>query len=207
VETGAFNLFAWQGVWIAGLWLGARSATGVLPLTRIPRWVAAVCGAVCVLFISVRYGWLGPRLTQEALAVQVDKWHIGPLRVLNLVAFTIVVYRLRKHVAKLVAREPFLTLGKASLQVFCAHLFFVFIGLGLLYGEVEQLHGITAIALISVTFVALFLVALNEVRKRRRQAAEQARERQRQIESGQALAGHAMPSQDRAPAKVVSTTV
>src|SRR5258708_7092409 len=25
-ETGAFNLFAWQWVWIAGLWLGARSA-------------------------------------------------------------------------------------------------------------------------------------------------------------------------------------
>ena len=27
-ETGAFNLFAWQWVWIAGLWLGAKSAEG-----------------------------------------------------------------------------------------------------------------------------------------------------------------------------------
>ena len=24
-ETGAFNLFAWQLVWIVGLWIGARS--------------------------------------------------------------------------------------------------------------------------------------------------------------------------------------
>ena len=66
-----------------------------------------------------------------------------------------------------VAREPFLTLGKASLQVFCAHLFFVFGGLAMLYGEMEQLTGITAILLLVVTFVSLFLVAANEVRNRR----------------------------------------
>ncbi len=166
-ETGAFNLFAWQAVWIAGLWLGARSATGVVPLRKIPGWVVAASGAVCVFFIGVRHGWLGPHLTQDALGIQLDKWQIGPLRVLNLVTFTIVFYWLRKYVLRVVSIEPFLTLGKASLQVFCAHVFFVFIGLGLLYGEVEQLQGITAIALVVVTFAALILVALNEVRKKR----------------------------------------
>jgi hypothetical protein len=47
-------------------------------------------------------------------------------------------------------------------------LFFVFGGLFLLYGEMEQLHGWTAIILIAVTYVCLFLVAANEVRKKRR---------------------------------------
>jgi hypothetical protein len=166
-ETGAFNLFAWQGVWIAGLWLGARSATGEVPLKRIPAWAVGLSCAVCLFFIGVRHGWLGPHLTQQALGMQLDKWRIGPLRALNLVAFTIVGYWLRKYVIKLVEREPFLTLGKASLEVFCAHLFFVFVGLALLYGEMEQLHGVTAIALVAVTFAALVLVAANEVRKRR----------------------------------------
>jgi hypothetical protein len=166
-ETGAFNLFAWQAVWIVGLWLGAKSATGSIPLKRIPGWAVAVSGAVCVFFIGIRHAWLGPHLTQQALGLQLDKWQIGPLRVLNLITFTIVCYWLRKYVVKVVSREPFLTLGKASLQVFCAHVFFVFIGLGLLYGEVEQLHGITAIALLIATFTALILVAANEVRKRR----------------------------------------
>ena len=64
--------------------------------------------------------------------MQLDKWQIGPLRVLNLVAFTIVGFWLREVLVKLVSREPFLTLGKASLQVFCAHVFFVFVGLALL---------------------------------------------------------------------------
>jgi hypothetical protein len=168
-ETGAFNLFAWQGVWIAGLWLGARSATGEMPLKKIPGWVVGFSCAVCLFFIGVRHGWLGPRLTQDALGFKLDKWRIGPLRVANLVTFTIVGYWLRRYVIRIVQREPFLTLGKASLEVFCAHLFFVFVGLALLYGEVTELHGVTALALITVTFIALVLVAASEVRKRRSQ--------------------------------------
>jgi len=166
-ETGAFNLFAWQGVWIAGLWLGARSATGEMPLKKMPGWAVGLSYAVCLFFIGVRHGWLGPHLTQDALGIKLDKWRIGPLRVVNLVTFSIVGYWLRKYVIKLVHREPFLTLGKASLEVFCAHVFFVFVGLALLYGEVTELHGVTAIALITVTLTALVLVASNEVRKRR----------------------------------------
>lgn len=166
-ETGAFNLFAWQAVWIVGLWLGAKSAMGDVPLKRVPAWAVAVSCAVCLFFIGIRHGWLGPHLTQQALGIQLDKWQIGPLRVLNLVTFTIVCYWLRKYFIKALAREPLLTLGKASLQVFCAHVFFVFVGLALLYGDAGQLHGIAAIALLVVTFLALILVAANEVRKRR----------------------------------------
>jgi len=164
-ETGAFNLFAWQAVWIVGLWLGSRSAHHDMPLSRVPRWAVAASFGVCVFFIAVRHSWLGPHLNQDALAWSLDKWRIGPLRVLNLVCFTVVFYWMRKYVRFVVAREPFLTLGKASLQVFCAHLVFVFFGLALLVGEVEQLHGTVAVGLVVVTFVCLFLIAANEVRK------------------------------------------
>jgi hypothetical protein len=174
-ETGAFNLFAWQAVWTVGLWLGAKSAVDALPLKKIPGWLTGTSAAVCLFFIAVRHGWLGPHLTQQALGMQLDKWQIGPLRVLNLVAFTIVVYWLRKYLLRVVSIEPFLTLGRASLRVFCAHVFFVFIGLGLLYGdvdagssgEIERLHGMTAAALLVVTFAALILVAVDEMRKKR----------------------------------------
>ncbi len=168
-EAGAFNLLAWQAVWMMGLWLGAKSAEGDVPLKRLPVWTVGLSAAVCVFFIGVRHSWLGPRLTQATLAFQVDKWHIGPLRALNLVAFTIVFYWLRRIVFPIVAVEPFLTLGKASLEVFCAHIIFVFIGLTLLYNDVEQLHGLTAIVLLAVTFTGLFLLAANEVRRRTRE--------------------------------------
>lgn len=167
-ETGAFNLFAWQAVWIVGLWFGSLSAHHAIPLNRVPRWAVAVCAAVCVFFFCARHGWLGPHLGDQAFGLLVDKWQIGALRVINLFSFVIVAWWLRRYLAAAVAHEPFLTLGKASLQVFCAHLFFVFGGLFLLYGEVEQLHGWTAIILIAVTYVCLFLVAAYQVRKKRR---------------------------------------
>jgi hypothetical protein len=183
-ESGAFNLFAWQAVWAVGMWLGARGAMATKPEWRIPHGLAWTAGAVCLFFIAVRFGWLGPHLTAQALGVKVDKWQIGPLRVLNLVAFTIVIYSMRKFLIHLVSIEPFLTLGKASLKVFCAHIFFVFFGLALLYGDfnadgLDQLHGVPAVALLAVTFTSLILVALNEVRKKRAE-----REKRKQDEAG-----------------------
>jgi hypothetical protein len=174
-ETGAFNLFAWQAVWAVGCWVGARSAMRKETFSDPPGWVAALSCAMCLFFIGIRWGWLGPHLTQQALGIQLDKWQIGPLRVINLVTFSIVVYWLRRHLVKVVAVEPFLTLGKASLRVFCTHILFVFVGLALLVrdvgddmgGPLEQLHGVTAILLLAVTFAALILVAAHRVRKRR----------------------------------------
>jgi hypothetical protein len=174
-ETGAFNLFAWQAVWAVGCWVGARSATREQTFEDPPGWLTAICCVLCVCFVGIRWGWLGPHLTQQALGIQLDKWKIGPLRVINLAAFSVVVYWLRRHLMKMVAIEPFLTLGKASLRVFCAHLVFVFVGLALLVRDVgddvgapsEQLHGITAMILLIVTFTALILIAAHEVRRRR----------------------------------------
>jgi hypothetical protein len=80
-----------------------------------------------------------------------------------------VCYWLRRYLVRLIAREPFLTLGKASLQVFCAHLFFVFAALALLYGDIPELYGFRAYGMLALTFTGLFLVASREVKLQRAQ--------------------------------------
>jgi hypothetical protein len=165
-QTGAFDLFAWQLIWISGLWLGARSAEGHNPLRDCPGWLVTASGAVCIFFVGVRHNWWGPHLTQQALGLALDKWSIGSLRLLNLIAFTTLFYWLRKWLLKLVSIEPFLILGKASLEVFCAHIVFVFGGLALLYQDMTQLHGVVAIALLAATLSGMMLVAIREVHKR-----------------------------------------
>ncbi|MDE1178348.1 MAG: OpgC domain-containing protein [Edaphobacter sp.] len=167
-ETGAFNLFAWQIVWIAGLWVGATSAHGEIPFRSLPRVAYPICAAVCAFFIAVRHNWLG-WMNQQYFGLQLDKWQIGPLRLINLFAFACVLYWSRRLVSRIVLVEPLLTLGKASLEVFCAHVFFVFGGLALLYGEIDQLHGIHAVALVIFTFTGMLLVALREVRRAKQQ--------------------------------------
>jgi hypothetical protein len=177
-ETGAFNLFAWQAVWLLGMWIGAESAdpgpNGGIPFRRLPRYAYPIAAFVCFFFLGIRHDWLdwlGPHLTQQSLGLQLDKWQIGPLRAVNLIAFSIVLFGLRKPVKRLVLIEPFLTLGKASLEVFCAHIVFVFIALALLYGEFTQLNGRYATFVLAFTFAGLILVALREIRLKRNVAA------------------------------------
>jgi hypothetical protein len=168
-ETGAFDLFSWQWIWIAGLWIGARSDEGSNPLARIRgKWVV-VCAVLCVFFIAVRHQWLGPQITPQAFGYSLDKWRIGPLRMINLVACAGVIYWARKPVKRLVSREPFLTLGAASMEVFCTHLLFVFVGLALLYNEMPQLHGIYAILLLAATFAGLLFVATRQLRHKQKE--------------------------------------
>jgi hypothetical protein len=168
-DTGSFNLFAWQIVWVSGLFIGAISAQDLGSLRRPPRFVYQVSALICIFFIGVRHHWFGNHLTQQTLGMQLDKWQIGPLRVVNLVAFACIIYGLRKLFTRLFLIEPFIMLGNASLQVFCAHLAFVFVGLALLYGTVSQLHGFDAVGLVVLTFAGLILVALRKVRRERQE--------------------------------------
>ena len=173
-ETGAFNLFAWQLIWLLGMWIGARSADptpdGGLPFLHLPRYAYSIAAAVCLFFLGVRHSWLGPHLTERALSPQLDKWQLAAPRMLNLIAFSILIYWLRRPVKRIVLVEPFLTLGKASLEVFCAHIVFVFIALALLYGEFTQLNGLYATATLIVTFTGLIMVAIRELRIKREEA-------------------------------------
>jgi hypothetical protein len=161
-DTGSFNLFAWQMVWVSGLCIGAISGQEGHSFTRPPRFVYPVSALICIFFIGVRYNWFGSYLTQQTLGLQLDKWQLGPLRVVNLIAFACVIYWSRKLLTRLFLIEPFIMLGKASLRVFCAHLAFVFVGLALLYGTVSQLHGFYAVGLVALTFVGLIFVALRK---------------------------------------------
>ncbi|HEX4650684.1 MAG TPA: OpgC domain-containing protein [Granulicella sp.] len=179
-QTGAFNLFSWQLIWISGMAIGAASAMGSHPFRRLPRFSYPISAAICLFFIGIRHNWMGPHLTQQGLGLELDKWQIGPLRMLNLIAFGCVLYWSRSLLTHLVLVEPLVTLGKASLEVFCAHIVFVFVGLALLYGDISQLHGIYAGTLVLVTFSGLMVVALREARRKRQAKAPAA-----PIEAGQ----------------------
>jgi hypothetical protein len=127
-----------------------------------------------IFFIGVRWNWWGPHFSQHSFGIWLDKWQIGPLRMLNLISFSVVAYWLRNQLVPLFSIEPFLTLGRASLRVFCAHIVFVFVGLAFLMRDVgqdndtiEQLSGWPAAVLIGVTLLVLFLVATFKERKRR----------------------------------------
>lgn len=123
---GAFDVFSWQLLWCLGLTLG--SSPGLQERLASPprRTLVAGAGALCVAFFALRYG---ERLFGISLGIPVlfDKWQLGPMRLLNLVAWLVVLVQLGPRLVRGVVAQALRLLGRASLSVFCAH---VLIALG-----------------------------------------------------------------------------
>jgi len=168
-ESGAFNLLAWQWVWVLGLWLGSGGASKLL---NCPRGViaGAVLVAVCGLLARHLLGQY-PFAAHEAYNVLVDKWQLGPLRVLNFLALLVVLTRFGAPLARM--RWRFLeVLGAASLPVFCAQLIIVLFALCAV-GDREVAAPLwEQVRLLAATLTALYAVAVMSAgSKQRRRAA------------------------------------
>ena len=155
-EMGAFNLWAWQFMWILGMWCGARWAKDDLPAEKWARRVWIPAAFVAAALLAVRYTELRG-LNLAGWSVLFDKWHLGAVRLIDFAAIAALLIRFQSAVQPLAVR-PLVLLGQASLQVFCAHFVFCFLGLGLM-GGADRIFGWAQLALIVGTFAALLLVA------------------------------------------------
>jgi hypothetical protein len=155
-EMGSFDLWAWQFLWFAGVWLGVRWAQGKLEIetwarrTIVPALLIA--GFCFVMRRKVAHG-----LELGATEFLFDKWHLGLLRILDFAAVAAILI-LAQPVVKRAALRPLVLMGQSSLQVFCVHLLFCFAGLTLM-GNASMLNGWRQFALLAVTFTAMLVTA------------------------------------------------
>jgi len=163
-EMGAFNPWAWQLLWVFGVYFGVRWAKKELPAAEWAQrlWIPAAFAAVALFFL--RYAEvLGLNLGNYSAFL--DKWHLAGTRLINFSAIVAVVLRFHP-VLKQFATQPFVRpfarslvmLGQASLRIFCAHFFFCFVALDLVGGG-TNLVGWSQFALAAITFAALLLLA------------------------------------------------
>lgn len=155
-NMGAFDLWAWQFLWVAGLWLGARWARGDLPIENWARKAVWPAVAIALAFLALRYS-VFPNVQPAPFGVLFDKWHLGVVRIIDFAAVAAVLVRFN-HKLKWTAWRPLVLLGQASLQVFCVHLLFCFAGL-LLMGTAEVVTGWTEAALMAATLAGMLLTA------------------------------------------------
>jgi hypothetical protein len=155
-EMGSFDLWAWQFLWIGGIWLGVRWGQGDLP---IEKWAKrAVIPAVLIaapLFALRRALEHGVQLGPYEFLF--DKWHLGPIRLINFIAVAALLI-VAQSVLQPLAIRPLVSMGQSSLQVFCVHLLFCFAGLTLL-GNASMLSSSRQFALLVATFAAMLLTA------------------------------------------------
>lgn len=164
-QTGSFSILAWQLLWVLGLWMGAtRVATAehdqAATPRRFPLWMVRSAIAIAMVCFLWRHGvGQAPFGADAAMNQLFDKWTLGPLRLLNLMALLLLVV----HYAPLLRRLPrihFLeTLGAASLAVFVGHLVVALFALALLGAADPKRPLWIDIGLFVSTFAILYLIA------------------------------------------------
>jgi hypothetical protein len=155
-EMGAFNLWAWQLVWILGVSCGVRWAKEDLPIEKWAERLWQPAAIVAISLFALRYAQIfGLDLGRAAFFF--DKWHLGVVRLIDFSAAVMVLVHFRNHLKPL-AIAPLVLLGQASLQVFCTHFLFCFLGIGMM-GDGQRLYGWRQIPLVVGTLAALLLIA------------------------------------------------
>src|ERR1700756_517891 len=155
-EMGSFDLWAWQFLWIVGIWVGVRWAKDQLPLTRLARHLTIPALLVVPALLAMRHA-IGRGLELGNFEIYFDKWHLGVVRLIDFTAIAVLLIRARSYL-KTLSIPPLVLLGQSSLQVFCTHLLFCFAGLTLL-GNASMLSSWKQFGLLVTTVSAMLLTA------------------------------------------------
>jgi hypothetical protein len=156
--TGSFDQFAWQLLWVLGLWLGSSFADRSIR-AAIPAWMLPAAFAVAAGFLLWRHGLAGFAFDLQPVAFALDKWSLGVLRLLNFAALAVVVAQLLLPLLRWAHVGVLALLGRASLQVFCVHLVLCVASLGLIVDDDTPLTAAQEALVVLVTFAVMVLVA------------------------------------------------
>lgn len=167
-EMGAFDIWAWQLVWVGGLWCGVRWAQDDFPIADWARKVTVPAAIIVAALISLRYS-LNYGVDLGRFEPAFDKWHLGIVRPIEFACVAALLIRFQESLKRLSFR-PLVIMGQASLPVFCTHVAFCFLGLFLMR-ETPVLTGWESVALPILTFVSLYLVARKAVERKQKNRA------------------------------------
>ena len=118
LRWGSFDLLAWQLVWVGGLALGESSLRRPVLSGKWRFGLAAISVPIAVAGFLARHGFLS--LNPDCF-LWIDKWTLGPLRLLNFARWVALLLAWNPRVpARLLA--PVALLGRHSLAVFAFHL-------------------------------------------------------------------------------------
>ncbi|MBL0919298.1 MAG: OpgC domain-containing protein [Hydrogenophaga sp.] len=173
-DMGAFEILAWQLLWMLGLWMGTtRNEPGHGPW-RVPPWaVLAALSFALVCFVWRHAVGQTPLPGAPSLNALFDKWTLAPLRLLDFLALLLLAIHFGPRLTRGMPRPRALELlGRASLPVFCAHLVVSLVALALLGAASDQRSwwidlGVLVVGLASLWITAWATRRLDRLRRRR----------------------------------------
>jgi hypothetical protein len=162
--TGAFSFLAWQLLWLVGLRTGDSRNTTASPVTLVDEpWsrpgILIAIGIAAVFFVWRHVVGQMPFGPDAALDTLFDKWHLGPLRLLNFAVLALIAVQCRRVLVAWAAHSPIATMGRTSLVVFSAQLVICLTVLTVV-GDIARPHlSVFETALVIGALLALYGVA------------------------------------------------
>lgn len=165
---GSFDLLAWQLLWILGLRAGTLRRLSPLPADPLrASWLSMIAAAVATFFLIWRHRIGGFWIDLGEAYWLLDKWHLGPLRLLNFAALALVVIQVGLPLLGWLRMSALGLLGRASLPAFAAHLLIVMASLGLIVDEETPLTMVEEALVLAAALGLMLLVARLSQKPRR----------------------------------------
>ena len=120
VNTGSFNLFAWQFMFIAGLAIGQARLNGLPQVLRPSRWTVLAAGATVVYgFGLCHFAWVRP-WPDRVFGILVNKPALGLLRMGDFACLAYLLAIVGERFPWALTARPLALLGRHSLVVVSA---------------------------------------------------------------------------------------
>jgi len=158
INPGPFDVLAWQFLWVSGLFCGQRlcEKQAALPL---PKPLPPILILLALAFFAWRLLTVStvPLPTNQAWLL--DKWHLGPLRLLNFLATGLVLSKALGHLKRWeTVLQPFSLIGRNMLPVFSSQIGLSMLLIGIISSS-ESVEPFSSVLVIGQLITA-FLLAL-----------------------------------------------
>jgi len=167
-QAGAFDLFAWQFLWSIGLVLGTLGPTARRSGARISGRLLMPCVAIAVILFVCRHAAFDKLVGPTLFDILVDKWRLGILRLVDFAAIGIILAKYGPRLAATRLGDGLVPLGRASLEVFSAHVLFCLLVLGFGKGPDPHFAWWQDAIVVTATLAGLFVIADLVVKRRMR---------------------------------------
>jgi hypothetical protein len=156
-DLGPFDLFAWQLLWVTGLIFGKSLQEGrpALHLTATAETLVFVSAFV---FFVLRWDMTAGNFEQIRHLWFLDKWHLGPIRLINFFAVAWIASRALPALQRWeTPLRPFSLVGQNMLPVFCCEICLSLLLVGTI--DPSKSHKPLVSALVVGQILSAFLIA------------------------------------------------
>jgi hypothetical protein len=157
LDLGPFDLLAWQLLWVGGLVFGKAVQEG-RPSLQLSATAETVVFIAAFVFLVLRWDMIAGNFDPGRQLWILDKWHLGPVRLMNFFAVAWVVSRVLPGLQRWeTPLRPFSLVGQNMLPVFCCEICLSLLLVGAI--DPSKSHKPLVSALVVGQMLSAFLIA------------------------------------------------